>query len=554
MEHILSAVQRESWNEALDLFIEYTKTHELDENLCIIGATILEYFNDRNSLFDLIQTGLRFNYHNYELYLLLGNFYRTDNSNKALLSYENALYYAKKHGPDEDVQAIEAIIDDFNEKEKPSVNKTSIVVIYYEGKDFLERCIDSIRTTCFEQCYDLLCIDVSDFEKRAEIINESIKSLNEQNDILLLSSDVMMMPNALFSLRMALYDKNDVGACSAVSNCAFFYQMPEERTIQNPKEAFEFSAVNNIPSEFPYESKCVIDGACLLIKNEVKDKVFPLDDSLLSDRGQYTDIGLKVISNGYKNYVCWNSFVYRFIRESMLKKNTPYQDRDKEKIQDKWGFYADYYLNMRREPIKMIREDNEAVLDILEVGAGLGSTLARIKYLYPHANIKGIELVENVAEMASNYMNMECGNIETYSFGEDEKYDYIVFADVLEHLVDPYSLVDRLKKNLKSDGCIIASIPNIMNAKVIYDLLRGNFEYQDSGVLDRTHLRFFTKKEVKKLFEERGYEIVEMSSLKSLTDNTDSYNAFFDKLLAIEEVADKEQFDTFQYVVCAKVI
>ena len=72
----------------------------------------------------------------------------------------------------------------------------------------------------------------------------------------------------------------------------------------------------------------------------------------------------------------------------------------------------------------------------------------------------------------------------------DKKYDIILFPDVLEHLRDPESILVSMKDHLNENGFIISSIPNLMNASVIYDLLRENFTYQDAGILDRTHLGF----------------------------------------------------------------
>lgn len=69
-------------------------------------------------------------------------------------------------------------------------------------------------------------------------------------------------------------------------------------------------------------------------------------------------------------------------------------------------------------------------------------------------------------------------------------FDYIILGDVLEHLTDPWKIVNELKQYLKKDGCLISSIPNIMHVSVLRNLVLGNFTYEDSGILDKTHLRF----------------------------------------------------------------
>jgi 2-polyprenyl-3-methyl-5-hydroxy-6-metoxy-1,4-benzoquinol methylase len=83
-----------------------------------------------------------------------------------------------------------------------------------------------------------------------------------------------------------------------------------------------------------------------------------------------------------------------------------------------------------------------------------------------------------------------------------ESFDCIVFNDVLEHVVDPWSMLDRAKERLAPGGRIVASIPNVRHYIVVRNLaLRGRWDYADWGVLDRTHLRFFTRASIEELFE-----------------------------------------------------
>ena len=96
-------------------------------------------------------------------------------------------------------------------------------------------------------------------------------------------------------------------------------------------------------------------------------------------------------------------------------------------------------------------------------------------------------------------------------------YDLVICADVLEHLVDPWAVLRTLKQVLHPTGRILASIPNIAHWSVRWELLRGHFKYQEEGLLDRTHLRFFTLSTIDQLFRETGYAI----SRKTFTYNND---------------------------------
>jgi len=125
----------------------------------------------------------------------------------------------------------------------------------------------------------------------------------------------------------------------------------------------------------------------------------------------------------------------------------------------------------------------------------------------------GIEYDKESAEEAKKYnkivVEMSLDNlkdIDSLPF-QKEFFDYIVFADVLEHLKYPEEVLGLFKKYLKKDGKIICSIPNIAYYKKRLMLLFGNFKYDDYGICDRTHLRFFTYSSMIKLFEENSLKI-----------------------------------------------
>ena len=111
-------------------------------------------------------------------------------------------------------------------------------------------------------------------------------------------------------------------------------------------------------------------------------------------------------------------------------------------------------------------------------------------------------------------------------------------------------LLLNMKKYLKSDGYIISSIPNVMHYSVIADLINGNWSYKDAGILDRTHVRFFTLNEIKKMFNSAGLEIVDVSS--NVLPHDDSVDKYIDYLTALSNLGDRSQFETYQYLIKAK--
>jgi SAM-dependent methyltransferase len=110
--------------------------------------------------------------------------------------------------------------------------------------------------------------------------------------------------------------------------------------------------------------------------------------------------------------------------------------------------------------------------------------------------VTGVELFENTAQVARSRLDQVINSSieEALIQIPDESFDCILCLDVLEHLVDPWVVVNKVTKKLKTNGILITSIPNIRHISILVKLLfLGRWTYADSGILDRTHLRFFTK-------------------------------------------------------------
>lgn len=170
---------------------------------------------------------------------------------------------------------------------------------------------------------------------------------------------------------------------------------------------------------------------------------------------------------------------------------------------------APYYNFVRHEVLDMIRESPRVVLD---VGCGAAATSQELKRRFPDAVVHGIELNAHAAEVAAGRIDrVLCENVETLNFEavgfEPGSIDLVLFPDVLEHLYDPWNLLRRIRPLLSNRAHIISSIPNVRNLWLILELLRGNWDYVPAGLLDITHIRFFTKKTIEQLFTQTGYRV-----------------------------------------------
>jgi 2-polyprenyl-3-methyl-5-hydroxy-6-metoxy-1,4-benzoquinol methylase/regulator of replication initiation timing len=143
---------------------------------------------------------------------------------------------------------------------------------------------------------------------------------------------------------------------------------------------------------------------------------------------------------------------------------------------------------------------------VLDVGCATGY-LARA-LAERGCTVSGVEFDAEAAEEARPHLErLVIGDLETMDLADafgDDRFDVIVFGDVLEHLRDPLPVLRRAKALLADRGSVVASIPNIAHGSVRLALLAGRFDYQDLGLLDSTHLRFFTRSSVEDLFREAG--------------------------------------------------
>jgi 2-polyprenyl-3-methyl-5-hydroxy-6-metoxy-1,4-benzoquinol methylase len=145
---------------------------------------------------------------------------------------------------------------------------------------------------------------------------------------------------------------------------------------------------------------------------------------------------------------------------------------------------------------------------VLEFGCATGYMTEVLK-TRRGAKVTGVEISRDAAKQAEQHADrVIVGDAETLDYDEllgSEHFDAILFADVLEHLRDPTALLTRLRRFLADDGVLVASIPNVAHGSVRLALLGGEFRYRELGLLDETHLRFFTRESIEDLFEAAGY-------------------------------------------------
>lgn len=177
-------------------------------------------------------------------------------------------------------------------------------------------------------------------------------------------------------------------------------------------------------------------------------------------------------------------------------------------------FDPQYHQNPRVEIASFINDPPGLVLD---VGCGGGATGRLIKEKFPGTRVVGIELNQHAADHARQFLDVVvCASIDEVLIAEhigDAPIGTVLLLDVLEHLYDPWRALTRIRCWLAPGARVLASVPNIRNLVTLDELAAGRWEYGPFGVLDITHLRFFTRDTLRRMFEETGYDVAHMEPL-----------------------------------------
>jgi len=176
---------------------------------------------------------------------------------------------------------------------------------------------------------------------------------------------------------------------------------------------------------------------------------------------------------------------------------------------------------VERYPIKADRHSSHSQI-LKQCGAGYGQRLIDVGCARGHLSsalarqgwrVTGVEYDASDAAIAKETgIQVIVGSAEEALSNIEGKFDVIVFADVLEHFVHPLDVLTMATSLLAPNGRIIISIPNVAHLSVRLQLLLGSFTYTDRGILDRTHLHFYTKKTLKEMISQAGLHITHMGA------------------------------------------
>lgn len=440
----------------------------------------------------------------------------------------------------------------------------TVVITTYNQKEILVRCLEWLQNV--SGIADIVIVDNGSTDGTSELLTEIRgggyiyfdegfqnygKVWNTVVDNFTLSEAIVFMEPRFILGRQCIKKLTEVlqrdkcGIVAPMCNGFEGCQHMDIDTVDNLNRLEEASAGDR-------SMLCSLDIAhgVWAISREALEENGRFEEMLGDPKNVFLDYKLRLIQKGYQFVVCGQALAY----DRLCGYQTPYssvvsEEDDRETLKSKWGMN---YFNLapNRNLVNLIEEDREAAIRVLEIGCDLGATLLQIKNKYPNSQLFGLEINEPAAEIAGHLAQVVVGNIEDKEIPFEGTFDYILFGDVLEHLRDPQGVLRYCKEKLSEHGAVVACIPNLMYIAVMRQLINGRFQYQDTGLLDRSHIHFFTYYQIILMFQEEGYTLEEMRNIAPPFTPEDEDLA--GKLLELSASTDLHMYQTFQYLVRAR--
>jgi 2-polyprenyl-3-methyl-5-hydroxy-6-metoxy-1,4-benzoquinol methylase len=293
-----------------------------------------------------------------------------------------------------------------------------------------------------------------------------------------------------------------------------------------------------------------------LAKREVLNDIGWFDERFGIGMYEDDDLCLRAVQKEHHLAIAMDAFVHHIGHATFQGsgvQTAPLLQENRKKMAEKYGVDFTYYLHPRPDVIMLVPAGANRILD---VGCAAGATGMEL-INRQDCELYGIEMQPEPASLAAQfYKAVHVEDVELFELPyPDHYFDAILFADVLEHLKDPWGTIRRYSRCLKPGGAIVASIPNVSHAEVLIQLLQGYWSYTDAGLLDRTHLRFFTRHTIKSLFPEDSFSIEQMMATTiPIVDEVERFLPELSKLAnhyGLNVTYLEDDAHIYQFIVCA---
>ena len=448
--------------------------------------------------------------------------------------------------------------------------KLSIIIPVYNMNASLNQCLLTIRKTV-RLPYEVIVVDDGSSGDECVTVppaGDDVRVLRSEEHrgfshavnvgirasvgevLLFLHADILLAPHTVEDMLDALIADPMMGAVTAISPRTYIWAEHCPDKEYHSWGEFIIAAEDIRAQEKGKQLPLIVaEMFALMARRDVVDAAGFLEEEYSTPALAAYDYTVRMTREGYGIAVLASVYVHHdeSIHAEVMESYEALRQQERELFRSKHGLSLDYSFQIRLDLIEMMDLQREG-LRVLEIGCACGATLREIGHRNPTANLYGVELNEKAAEVAAPFATILSMDVERLDPAEiKERFDYIVMGDVVEHLLDPWAAIQNMRELLVPGGAIVASIPNVAHISNLYNVLGGRWTYEDMGLLDRTHFRFFTRQEIIKLFEGANLAVDEIR-YKNIHMN--SYvEKLREEILSLRTVhVDPEDIDAFQWL------
>ena len=441
--------------------------------------------------------------------------------------------------------------------------KTSIIIFAHGREQQLFSCLWSIETFTSKDSYELFVIgkglqlsgEAATKIKYFEIEDNPVAAINKAiadsngRDIAFLYGDTVVTSNWLPRLQQVLYNTKNCGAVGPIGYNSSIYQsvpIEERKEYSTIRDMALVAAENAVHNKGQVSHSLFLDAFCILFTREIWQRFGPWVEEYQCPAKAVMDYTVNLIKAGYDCLVAKEVWLHNSFYPL---RGAEYSD---ELVFRKIRGFSSGYSMGAREDLLDLANLKKSDLTIMDIGCACGGTLMKAREMNPNAQLYGIELSSGAAAVAEHFGQVFQADMLTIDKPELlGKFDYIFMGDVLEHIVDTDEALAKVYSWLKKGGQLIVSVPNIANISIITNMLMGKWHYEDSGILDRTHMRFFTYKEMVENLARHNFTV--KSSAYSHLNFESPAPELREALLNLPFIkVDPQDLDAFQWVFVAE--
>lgn len=441
--------------------------------------------------------------------------------------------------------------------------KTSIIIFAHGREQQLSSCLWSIETFTSKDSYELFVIgkglqlsgEAATKIKYFEIEDNPVATINKAvadsngSDIAFLYGDTVVTSNWLPRLQQILYNTENCGAVGPIGyNSSIYQSVPigEQKEYSNIRDMALVAAEYAVHNKGQVGHSLFLDAFCILFTREIWQKFGPWVEEYQCPAKAVMDYTVNLVKAGYDCLVAKEVWLHNSFYPL---RGAEYSD---ELVFRKIRGFSSGYSMGAREDILDLANLKKSDLTIMDIGCACGGTLMKAREMNPNVQLYGIEMSSGAAAVAEHFGQVFQADMLTIDKPELlGKFDYIFMGDVLEHIVDTDGALAKVYSWLKKGGQLIVSVPNIANISIITNMLMGKWHYVDSGILDKTHMRFFTYKEMVENLTRHNFTV--KSSAYSHLNFESPAPELREALLNLPFIkVDPQDLDAFQWVFVAE--